>query len=333
VEFGAHLMTSIRATTNVDDSEAVRRREMRADIRDTLSRTPRELSPKYFYDERGSELFEEITRVPEYYLTRAEREILTTRARAIATTVQPATLVELGAGSALKTRIILDAMGAREQAVTYVPLDVSAEFLEQTRRSLVVEYPKLRVEPVVADITATLGIPQSVTGPVLFAFLGSTIGNFDWPSAVGLLRRVRAHMKPNDRLLLGTDLRKDPAVLSAAYNDAAGVTAEFNKNILRVVNHALDANFNVDAFEHVAFYNVEAHRIEMHLRANGAQVICIPGVMELHLADGEMLRTELSHKYDRASVDALAGAARLSVVEWFTDDATRFALSLLGPAT
>jgi L-histidine N-alpha-methyltransferase len=277
-------------------------------------------------------LFEEITRLPEYYLTRAEREILFARASEIVSLVQPQTLVELGAGSALKTRILLDAMGARERTVTYVPVDVSADFLEQTRRALVAEYPLLRVESVVADVTATLDLPADLPGAVLFAFLGSTIGNFDGASAVALLRRVRAQMRSNDRLLLGTDLRKAPAILNAAYNDSAGVTADFNRNILRVVNKELRANFDPDAFEHFAFYNENAHRIEMHLRARGAQVVCIPGVMELRLADGETIRTELSHKYDRAAVDALAVAARLWVAHWFTDSEARFALSLLGSA-
>jgi L-histidine N-alpha-methyltransferase len=146
-----------------------------------------------------------------------------------------------------------------------------------------------------------------------------------------LLRRVRAQLRPEDRLVLGTDLRKDPAILNAAYNDAAGVTAEFNRNMLRVLNAELGADFNVDRFAHHAFYNASAHRIEMHLRSIGAQSVCIPGALELHLADGESIRTELSHKYDRASVDALAAAARMSITRWFTDAQGRFALSILGP--
>ncbi len=325
-------MTSLRPTTSSSNPAAIRLRQMRADVGESLARTPRELSPKYFYDARGSELFEEITRLPEYYLTRAEREILVAKASEIVALTHPETLVELGAGSALKTRILLDAMGARERAVTYVPVDVSAEFLERTRRALVEEYPLLRVESLVADITASLDLPRDLPGSVLFAFLGSTIGNFDAASAVALLRRVRAQMHPTDRLLLGTDLHKDAAVLNAAYNDTAGVTAEFNRNVLRVVNHELGANFDLDAFEHYAFYNEEAHRVEMHLRAIGPQTVCIPGVTELQLADGEMIRTELSHKYDRASVDALAAAARLCVARWFTDADARFAVSILGPA-
>jgi len=305
-----------------------------SEVREGLSRTPRELSPKYFYDERGSELFEEITRLPEYYLTRAEREILESRAADLIAEVRPVTLVELGAGSALKTRILLDAMLGQSQGaqrVAYVPVDVSEDFLEQTRRALAAEYTSLHVDPVVADITASLDMPRALDRPVLFAFLGSTIGNFDGAEAVALLRRVRAQMHSGDRLLLGTDLRKDTRTLNAAYNDATGVTAAFNRNMLRVLNAELGANFEPERFAHYAFYNEQQHRIEMYLRANGAQRVCIPGVMELHLADGESIRTELSHKYDRPSVDALAESAHLRVVGWHTDHASRFALSLLGP--
>jgi L-histidine N-alpha-methyltransferase len=330
-------MTSVRATNGANagpDAALVRRRQMMSEVRDGLSRTPRELPPKYFYDERGSELFEEITRLPEYYLTRAEREILEARAAQVIADVRPATLVELGAGSAQKTRILLDAMLAQREIaprITYVPVDVSEDFLEQTRRALAAEYASLRVAPVVADITASLEMPRALEGPVLFAFLGSTIGNFNGVEALALLRRVRAQMRPDDRLLLGTDLRKDARTLHAAYNDAAGVTAEFNRNMLRVLNAELGANFKPERFAHYAFYNEQQHRIEMHLRAIGAQRVCIPGVLELQLADGETIRTELSHKYDRASVDALAESADLRVVGWHTDQANRFALSLLGP--
>ena len=314
------------------DERLRRRRAILADVRDGLLQTPRELSPKYFYDERGSQLFEEITRLPEYYLTRAEREILVTRASEIVEDVKPRTLLELGAGSAAKTRILLDAMVDRLVEVTYVPVDVSQDFLAETGRALVAEYPSLSVKPVVADISESLDVPAEAQRPVLFAFLGSTIGNFDWKAAVALLRRVRAQMHPNDRLLLGTDLRKDSAVLNAAYNDRAGVTAEFNRNMLRVLNAELCADFDVESFEHHAFYNEPAHRIEMHLRAQGDQTVHIPGLPAFTVRDGETIRTELSHKYDRAAVDALADAARMQVSRWFTDEASRFALSILAPA-
>ena len=326
-------MTSVDAIVgeSTSDGDAERRRAMLADVREGLARTPRELSPKYFYDERGSRLFEEITRLPEYYLTRAEREILLAKASEIVESTGACTLVELGAGSAAKTRILLAAMRDHSPMVTYVPIDVSEEFLEQTRDALEQELPWLRVEPVVADMSAAFDLPVDIRGPVLFAFLGSTIGNFDTPSAIDLLRRIADHMQPGDRLLLGTDLRKDPRVLDAAYNDAAGVTAEFNRNMLRVLNAELGADFRPERFAHRAFYNELEHRIEMHLDAKGAQTVRVPGLPPIAFADGEGIRTELSYKYDRATVNALANAASLSVSHWFVDAQCRFALSILEP--
>jgi L-histidine N-alpha-methyltransferase len=319
------------------DPATTRRRAILDDVRQSLARTPRELSPKYFYDERGSQLFEEITRLPEYYLTRAEREILVTHADDIVRTVGPCTLVELGAGSAEKTRLLLRAMHAqhpqhsRSDDVTYVPIDVSEDFLDQTRARLEAEDPRLRVVPLVADIGGELALPR-VDRPVLFAFLGSTIGNFATADAIDLLRRVRGQMGLRDRLLLGTDLRKDAAVLDAAYNDAAGVTAEFNRNMLRVLNAELGADFDPERFEHRAFYDEREHRIEMHLIARGQQIVNVPGLPRMVLRDGETIRTELSHKYDRDAVDALADAAQLRVARWLTDSRGQFALSLLEPA-
>lgn len=301
------------------------------DVRETLSRTPRQLSPKYFYDERGSRLFEEITRLPEYYLTRAEREILEVRSQPVIDEVRPCTIVELGAGSAEKTRLLLTALQAGTRHATYVPVDVSAAFLEATRVALAAEYPGIAVKPVVADIETAFELPAIIERPILFAFLGSTIGNFNEEGATRLLRNVRAHLRAGDALLLGTDLRKDPDVLNAAYNDSLGVTAEFNRNILRAVNVALGANFSPASFAHHAFYDEKAARIEMHLVARGDQHVFIPGVGELVLRDGESIRTELSHKYDRTSVEALARAADLRITHWFTDSADRFALSLLEP--
>jgi L-histidine N-alpha-methyltransferase len=309
-----------------------RRSRMLADVRAGLLCTPQVLPSKYFYDEAGSNLFEEITRLPEYYLTRAEREILSARAAEIVNIAAPRTLVELGAGSAAKTRILLDAIVANTAQATYVPVDVSAEFLRDTGSALKQEYSGLRVQPVVADISEAFELPAASASPSLFAFLGSTIGNFDWASAVTLLRRVRAQMRAGDWFLLGTDLRKDVAVIEAAYNDSRGVTAAFNRNILRVMNAELGADFDPERFSHRAYYDTEHHRIEMHLIAEGEQMVSIPGIGAVTFADGGDVRTELSHKYDRDAVDRLADAARLRVAHWFTDDAERFALSLLEPA-
>ena len=322
-------MASATELLSIDDAGA-RRQRILEEVRDGLSHTPRQLSPKYFYDERGSELFEQITRLPEYYLTRAEREILDAHAGEIAEATRASSLVELGAGSAAKTRLLLDALRARGARLTYAPVDVSEEFLERTREALVREYRGLVVMPIVADMAGDIPFPPG-DGPTLFAFLGSTIGNFAPDAAAALLRRLRRAMASDDRLLLGTDLHKDEATLNAAYNDSAGVTAEFNRNMLRVLNRELGADFIPERFAHRAFYNEPARRIEMHLHSIGAQTVRIPGMEPLRLADDESIRTELSHKYDRRSVDQTAAAASLEVVRWFADARGRFALSLLAP--
>jgi L-histidine N-alpha-methyltransferase len=303
------------------------------EVCESLSRPRKELSPKFFYDARGSELFEEITRLPEYYLTRAEREILERHAPEIAADSRARTLVELGAGSAAKTRILLDALRAAGTEVSYVPIDVSAEFLERTATALRAEYRGLVVEPVVADISVDLAVRTRRTGPALFALLGSTIGNFDMSAARDLLRRVRDAMCPGDHFLLGADLRKAKATLEAAYDDSAGVTAEFNRNILHVLNAELGADFVPWAFRHRAVYNDAEHRIEMHLDAIGPQVVHIPGMPPVTFRDGESIMTEISCKYDRESVEALCASADLEIERWFTDAADRFALALLRPAS
>jgi L-histidine N-alpha-methyltransferase len=301
-----------------------------ADVREGLSRRQKELPPKYFYDERGSELFEKITRLPEYYLTRAERALLEENAATLVRILRPRTLVELGAGSAAKTRILLDAMRDAGCGEQYVPVDVSEEFLADTAHRLRAEYPSLRVTPAVADISESLGMPERLPGPVLFAFLGSTIGNFDAPAARALLARVRQVMRPFDRLLLGTDLRKTRRVVEAAYNDTRGITAAFNRNMLRVLNRELGADFDVASFAHRAFYSSERHRIEMHLVSNREQVVHIPRVGEVRLDRGETIRTEISCKYDRPSVRRLLRASRLRLERWLADDDV-FALAVASP--
>jgi L-histidine N-alpha-methyltransferase len=288
-----------------------------AEVWDGLHREPKELSPKYFYDQRGSELFEEITRLPEYYLTRAERGLL----HAVAPTLVATTLVELGAGNAEKTRILLDAMSG---LTTYVPVDVSATFLADTAEQLRAEYPRLRVSPIVADITH--GAPAAPARPALYAFLGSTIGNFSDDDAVTLLSRIRARMKGGDRLLLGADLVKDHARLDAAYNDSRGVTADFNRNILYVLGRELGVDFHPELFEHLAFYNAEAGRIEMHLMATRDLCISIPDAGSIYVRHGESIRTEISNKYDRRRLTAILGAAGLRVTMWNVDERHGYAL-------
>jgi L-histidine N-alpha-methyltransferase len=305
---------------------------MLAEVAEGLAAPQKELSPKYFYDHRGSELFEEITRLPEYYPTRTERGILEAWMPELIAGLGTRTLIELGAGSAEKTRVILDAMRHAGTGEMYVPIDVSASFLSHTATRLRAEYPRLRVEPAVADISEELNLPRRFPRPALLAFLGSTIGNFYPQAASRLLRRVRAAMEPGDRFLMGVDLRKDPARIEAAYNDSRGVTAEFNRNMLRVLNDELGADFDPMAFEHWAFYERQAHRIEMHLVAREAQHVTIPGIGTVFFARGETLRTEISGKHDRESVTALFEPAGLRIESWRTDPEGLFALVVGAPA-
>ena len=300
-----------------------------AEIREGLTRPQKELPSKLFYDERGSELFEEITRLPEYYLTRTEQALLEEHVPRWVDALRPRSLVELGAGSAAKTRVILDAIRAYDHG-TYVPVDISADFLERTATELREEYPGLEVVPVASDFTRELALPESLPRPLLLTFLGSTIGNFPDREAAELLSRVRALLRPGDRFLLGVDLRKNVAELEAAYDDAQGITAEFNRNVLRVLNERFGADFDLEAFKHRAVYNREEHRIEMHLVSTGPQIVHIPGAGEFELREGESIRTEISNKYDRASVARLFEAAGLRMVEWCSDDEERFAIVLAG---
>ena len=304
---------------------------MLAEVAAGLSAPQKELPPKYFYDHRGSELFEEITRLPEYYLTRAERALLEQWMPQLIPVLGSRTLVELGAGSAEKSRIILNAMRAAGTAELYVPIDVSAAFLRETADQLRREYPGLGVSPAVADISEELNVPRGLASPVLFAFLGSTIGNFHPPAAIRLLARVRAIMWAGDRFLLGADLRKDIGLIEAAYNDAQGVTAEFNRNMLRVLNHELGADFDLASFTHRAFYDREAHRIEMHLISTRHQAVDVPGIGEVRFARGESIRTEISCKYDISSLSTLFSGAGLELESWQTDPEQRFALVVAKP--
>jgi L-histidine N-alpha-methyltransferase len=305
---------------------------MLAEVAEGLALRQKELPPKYFYDQRGSELFEAITRLPEYYQTRTERALLEGWMPELIARLGTRTLIELGAGSAEKSRVILDAMRAAGTAELYVPIDVSASFLAQTAAQLRREYPRLLVEPVVADIGEDLRLPRRVPSPALIAFIGGTIGNFYPTAAIRLLARARAGMGPDDRFLMGVDLRKDVARVEAAYNDAQGVTAEFNRNMLRVLNHELGADFDPGAFEHRAFYDRGAHRIEMHLVSTRPQRVTIPGIGVVGFARGETLRTEISAKHDEASVAELFGAAGLALEAWRTDADRLFALVVGSPA-
>lgn len=299
---------------------------MLAEVAAGLSAPQKELPPKYFYDHRGSELFEEITRLPEYYPTRTERALLTAWMPVLIPELGTRALVELGAGSAEKSRLILSAMLESGTAELYVPIDVSASFLNQTAGRLRREYSGLAVEPVVADIAEGFDCPRGLTHPALYAFLGGTIGNFYPPAAIRLLGRVRAAMNSTDRLLLGVDLRKDVSRIEAAYNDSAGVTAAFNRNMLLVLNDELGANFDPAVFQHRAFYEPVNHRIEMHLVSTLEHEVRIPGIGLVAFAEGESIRTEISCKHDRGSVAELFAAAGLRIETWRPDPQNLFAL-------
>lgn len=306
------------------------RAELLRDVRRGLAMPQKELDPKYFYDDRGSELFEQITELPEYYLTRSERSLLLAEVPGIVAAMLPRALVELGAGSATKTRIILDAMQDSGAAQQYVPVDVSRDFLEDTATRLREIYAQLEVTTAVGDFTRELKLPW-LERPTLFAFLGSTIGNFEFESAIRILRRIAAQMCPGDTFLLGADLKKDPAVIEAAYNDRAGVTAEFNLNILRVLNRELGANFDLSSFRHRAFYDRNLGRIEMHLDSDCEQTVVIPDIGTVSFNQGESIRTELSCKYDKESVKALFEHAGLRLDQWITGEDEVFALALGTP--
>ncbi|NUS10023.1 MAG: L-histidine N(alpha)-methyltransferase [Streptomyces sp.] len=304
---------------------------LHADVRKGLADAPRTLPPKWFYDKRGSDLFEEITRLPEYYPTRAEQEILVRRAPEIAAVTRAATLIELGSGSSRKTRLLLDALTAGGTLVRYAPLDVSGAALAEAGEAICRDYPGLAVTATVADFES--GLPLSdEPGPRLLAFLGSTIGNFDPAQRQAFYRTLALGLSSDDVLLLGADLVKDPDVLVRAYDDAQGVTAEFNKNVLHVLNRELGADFDPDGFEHVALWNEQEERIEMRLRSRTAQTVKIPEVdLSLALDAGEELRTELSCKFRRESLTAELHEGGFTVRQWWTDPDGRFALLLAVP--
>ena len=308
---------------------------MARDVRAGLSAEPKELAPKYFYDERGSRLFEQITELPEYYPTRAEREILAERsAEILAAAGAPGTLVELGSGSAAKTRYLLSAMRDADSLETYVPVDISEEITHRTAASLVDEYPGLAVRGLVCDFEHHLERIPDGDGARLIAFLGGTVGNFYPESRHSFLARIAALLGAGDHLLLGTDLVKETVRLEAAYDDAAGVTAEFNKNVLEVLNRELDADFDLDAFEHVARYDSAAERMDIRLRSLTAQQVRLDNLdLEISFAAGEEMRTEISTKFTRERLGSIYADAGLEMCGWFTDPAGDYALSLARPVS
>jgi len=301
---------------------------LRADVRAGLTGQPKWLPPKWFYDARGSVLFEEITRLPEYYPTRAEREVLAEHAPHFAEITGAKTLIELGSGSSEKTRLLLDALYARGTLGRFVPLDVSASALAEATAALAAAYPGLHIHGVVADFTRHMEVLPAGDSR-LVVFLGGTIGNLLPDERAEFLRSVRNVLQPGEWLLLGTDLVKDPEVLVRAYDDAAGVTAEFNRNVLHVINRELAADFDVAAFEHVALWDAEQEWIEMRLRASRAMRVRVPELdLEVSFEAGEELRTEISAKFRRERVADELTAAGFAMRHWWTDPAGRFGVSL-----
>jgi len=305
------------------------------DVRRGLTAHPKDIPPKWFYDDRGSELFDEITRLDEYYPTRCERRILFDRAPEIAAVTAAETLVELGSGTSEKTRVLLDALRAAGTLRRFMPFDVSKQTLHDAAAAIGAEYPGIDIEPVVGDFTLDLhSMPRD--GRRLVAFLGGTIGNLLPDARAAFLRDVAALLAPGDHFLLGTDLVKDIDRLEAAYDDALGVTAEFNKNVLRVINRELDADFDLGAFEHVARFDTSEEWIEMRLRSKHAQTVHVRTLdLDVRFAAGEEMRTEVSAKFTRGRVERELRAAGLEIVRWWTDPDADFALSLvrLAPAT
>jgi L-histidine N-alpha-methyltransferase len=302
------------------------------DVLDGLTRPFKEIPPKHFYDARGSELFERICELPEYYPTRAERAILLTNVKPIVEATRAGELVELGSGSPDKARILLGAMSTAGTLRRYVPLDVSEAALEAAALTLVQEFDELSVHGVVGDFERHLDRmppPGDDGTPRIVALLGGTIGNFPPGTRRRLLRQIASLLGQDDRLLLGTDLVKDPAVLEAAYDDSQGVTAEFNRNVLHVINRELDADFWPESFDHVAFYDRRNEWIEMRLRARRPCTVLVAALdLRVEFAAGEELRTEISAKFTRARVEQDLRAAGLALERWYTDHEGLFALSL-----
>jgi L-histidine N-alpha-methyltransferase len=362
------LATSERVLVTVHNRHGQVSRD-RDELRAALLRSPREIPSRFFYDDRGSRLFERITELPEYYQTRTEHALLRTIADRVAATARASQLVEIGSGAATKTRVLLDAMARAGRLQLYVPVDVAEGTVRRVAEELTAEYPELAVHGVVADFNEDLSLlplfraeapggdsgaaaawsagpaggrdpsgagagggagPMGGMGCRLVIFLGGTIGNLKPEEAHEFLATRRREMAPGDHFLLGVDLVKPVARLEAAYNDAAGITAEFNRNILRVANQVAEGgDFEPGAFSHRAFYDAGQRWIEMRLRSDRRQRVHLPGTgLELDLEPGEEIRTEISAKYDRASAEAMLTGAGLEPVAWFSDPERLFGLAL-----
>ena len=315
-------------TVDIHLSDSDLRQALHVDARRGLTSSPKFLLPKYFYDDRGSALFDEITRLDEYYPTRREKEILERETEAIAEASGADTLVELGSGTSEKTYFLLDAMHRAGRLRRFVPFDVSEGTLRAAAARIDDHYPGVEVHAVVGDFERHLGRLPKV-GTRLVAFLGGTIGNLDRAGRAAFLRDLASGLQPGDSLLLGTDLVKEPERLVRAYDDAEGVTAAFNLNILRVMNRELNADFDLDRFEHLARWNPDAERIEMLLRSLADQTVRVGDLdLDVDFTDGELMLTEISSKFRRERAERELGEAGFTIQRWMTDAAGDYALSL-----
>jgi len=302
------------------------------DVRRGLATQPKRFLPKYFYDELGSQLFEAICLLPEYYLTRAENEILQNYADEIASRVAgPTTLIEMGSGSASKTRLLIEALLRKQSELLFMPVDISATALENSSRILLQSYPRLNIEAYAADYFAALAeLAKEQRTHTLALFLGSNISNFDPEEALKFLRALRQVLHEGDALLLGADLKKSKAVLEAAYNDALGVTAAFNLNVLARINRELGANFDLRAFQHQAFYNEELGRVEIYIESSREQTVVISKLdLQVQFAQGEQIHTENSYKYDLGDIGKLAAATGFTRAQTWQDQKQQFSSNLL----
>ncbi len=319
-----YTVETLSATASVDSSQDGH------DVIAGLTQEPKTLPPKYFYDDRGSQLFEAITELSEYYLTRTERQILAASASTIAQTVGSCDLVELGSGSASKTRLLFDAYQQRQSPLRYVPVDVSGGILETSAQRLLHDYDSLTIHGLVSTYDLALAnLPQPSFSRRLIAFIGSTLGNLPGDRARSFFQSVSQALMEGDYFLLGVDLHKDTATLEAAYNDVRGVTAEFNLNMLKHLNWRFEGNFDVTQFRHVAIYNERDRQIEMYIESLVEQRVALAKLdYAVTFQAGERLLSEISRKFDLEALAAELLAYKLNAIEVFTDEKTRFALLL-----
>jgi L-histidine Nalpha-methyltransferase len=323
----------IEAFKVIETGYKEREEDFGTDVREGLTAVSKRLSCRFFYDEKGSKLFEAICDLPEYYLTRAEREILVDHAEAIAALLpKNVTVVELGSGSGIKTQVLIEALLSQQMSLLYMPVDISSSALEDSAKVFLDRFSNLDIVGVSAEYQRGLmEVRKTIKGPKLILWLGSSVGNFTRLDATQFLRDVRASMRSGDQLLMGVDLRKDRAILEAAYNDAQGVSAQFNLNLLTRINRELGGHFNLDAFQHKAVYDTDRGCVEIYLVSRCKQVVKIDDLgLDVSFEDGEMVFTEPAYKYSLAEIDHLAEDSGFKILHQWFDGKKQFSLNLMG---